>query len=150
MTTKELAKENAAKLAKIYDIGTHPQIINHLGIEFLEFSGDKMVARMPVDERTVQPLGLLHGGASCVLAETLGSIGATINAGEGKVAVGIEINANHLRSAVKGYVTGTSKPIKAGKTIQVWECNISDDDGNLVCVSRLTVAIRDYKKVPNK
>ena len=139
-----------SELAQKYNESLHPQMIKHLRIEFIEVSSTKMIAKMPIDERTVQPMGLLHGGASCVLSETLGSIGATLNATEssaegGKVAVGIEINANHLRSATKGWATGVATPIKAGRSVQVWECKITDDDNNLLCVSRLTVAIKEAK-----
>lgn len=137
MDTKELAKK--------YNETLRPQMIKHLGIEFIEVSGEKMIARMPIDERTVQPMGLLHGGASCVLAETLGSIGASLNAGKNKVAIGIEINANHLKSATEGWATGIATPIRAGKSIQVWETKITDDKGVLLCVSRLTVAIKEAK-----
>ena len=138
------------ELAQKYNTEMHPQMINHLGIEFIYASGEKMVARMPVDKRTVQPMGLLHGGASCVLAETLGSIGATLSTGSKKIAVGVEINANHLRSATSGYVTATSTPVKLGGTIQVWECKIESDEGKLVCVSRLTVAMREPQQIPTK
>ncbi len=141
----ELEKKASKELATKYNKSLHPQMIKHLGIEFIEVSGQKMVARMPIDERTVQPMGLLHGGASCVLAETLGSIGASLNAGKNKVAIGIEINANHLTSATKGYAIGVATPIRAGKGIQVWETQITDDKGNLLCVSRLTVAIKEAR-----
>lgn len=98
---------------------------------------------MPVDERTKQPFGLLHGGASCVLAETLGSIASTFCIDPTKeMAVGVEINANHLRSASKGYVTGVVKPLYVGKTIHVWNIEIFNEDHKQVCASRLTCAIK--------
>jgi uncharacterized protein (TIGR00369 family) len=101
---------------------------------------------MPVDQRTVQPYGLLHGGASVALAETLGSIAALlcVNQAE-KVCVGLEINANHVRSARSGYVTGTARPIHVGGTTQVWQTDIVDEQGRLVCVSRMTLAVLDRK-----
>ncbi|NNE28229.1 MAG: hotdog fold thioesterase [Saprospiraceae bacterium] len=114
-----------------------------LGIEFTGFGDDWLEARMPVDERTKQPLGLLHGGASVALAETLGSIGGVLcleNMTQNSV-VGVEINANHLRSAREGYVRGRAKPIKIGRSIQVWQIHIHNQEDKLLCVSRLTLAI---------
>ena len=101
---------------------------------------------MPVDQRTVQPFGLLHGGASVALAETLGSIGATlcVNRKE-KFCVGLEINANHVRSARAGYVWGTASPIHIGGTTQIWQTKIVDDQDRLVCISRLTLAVLNHK-----
>ncbi|MFM7912542.1 MAG: hotdog fold thioesterase, partial [Bacteroidota bacterium] len=98
--------------------------------------------RMPVDHRTKQPFGLLHGGASVALAETLGSIGANMLAYPDKHAVGMEINANHLRPVREGYVTGMAKVIHQGSSSQVWEIRIVDEGGNLCCISRFTAAIR--------
>jgi 1,4-dihydroxy-2-naphthoyl-CoA hydrolase len=101
---------------------------------------------MPVDERTIQPFGLLHGGASAALAETLGSIAGGMKVDhEGKTVVGIEINCNHLRSARSGWVHGIAKPIKLGKKIQVWNIEIKNDNDDLVAVSRLTLAVIDKK-----
>jgi 1,4-dihydroxy-2-naphthoyl-CoA hydrolase len=116
----------------------------HLGIEIVEIGDDYIKATMPVDHRTKQPMGLLHGGASAVLSETLGSIAGLIAAGEyGKYSVvGLEINANHLKSAKSGIVTGICKPIKIGKTIHVWNTEIFDESDDLVCTSRLTVMVR--------
>ena len=96
---------------------------------------------MPVDERTVQPYGLLHGGVSVVLAETLGSSGAYYAAPEGHRAVGLDINANHLRAATGGWVTGTARPVHRGRTTHVWQIDMTNDAGELTCVSRLTMAI---------
>jgi 1,4-dihydroxy-2-naphthoyl-CoA hydrolase len=115
----------------------------HLGIEWVELGADFIKARMPVDHRTKQPYGLLHGGASVALAETLGSVGAALSVDPARyIAVGMEINANHIRSVRDGYVTGTTRPVHRGATTQVWEIRIEDERGKLVCISRLTVAIR--------
>jgi 1,4-dihydroxy-2-naphthoyl-CoA hydrolase len=117
----------------------------HIGIEFTEIGDDYMVAKMPVDHRTRQPMGLLHGGASVALAETLGSVAALFSAGENKSVVGLEINANHIRSVKEGWVYGTVRPLHVGRTTHVWEIKITDEQVRLVCVSRLTVAILDKK-----
>ena len=115
----------------------------HLGIEWLELGEDFIKARMPVDHRTKQPYGLLHGGASVALAETLGSVGAALSVDPTRyIAVGMEINANHIRSVRDGFVIGTTRPVHRGATTQVWEIRIEDERGKLVCISRLTVAIR--------
>jgi uncharacterized protein (TIGR00369 family) len=113
-----------------------------MGVEFLETSAERMVARMPV-EGNRQPYGLLHGGASCVLAESLGSIGAALHAGEGRIAVGIEINATHLRSATEGYVTGVATPIHLGRTICTYQVEVTDEHDRKVCTARLTALLRD-------
>ena len=117
---------------------------DYLSIEITEVGDDFITARMPVDERTVQPFGLLHGGASCVLAETIGSIAGTFCVDATKqIVVGIEINANHIRSAKSGYVYGTVKPVHIGKSTQVWNIEIVNEEKKLVCVSRLTCAVKD-------
>jgi len=114
----------------------------HLGILFTEIGGDFVRATMPVDGRTRQPYGLLHGGASVVLAETLGSTGAVMCVDRaGFLCVGQEINANHVRSARSGLVTGTARPVHLGGRSHVWAIEIVDEGQNLVCVSRLTIAI---------
>jgi 1,4-dihydroxy-2-naphthoyl-CoA hydrolase len=113
-----------------------------LGIQMVSAENGKLVATMPVDARTRQPFGLLHGGASVALAETLGSIGANMLAGPGKMAVGMEINANHLRSVREGLVTGTAVVVHQGQTSQVWEIKITDREGRLCCISRFTAAVR--------
>jgi 1,4-dihydroxy-2-naphthoyl-CoA hydrolase len=114
----------------------------HIGIEWTEVGDDYLKARMPVDHRTKQPYGLLHGGASVALAETLGSVGAAMVVDHTKFyCVGIEINANHIRSAREGYVTGKATPLHIGRQTHVWEIKIHNDEEKLVCVSRLTVAI---------
>ena len=115
--------------------------VQHLGIEFLEFGDDFIRARVPVDTRTKQPYGLLHGGVSVVLAETLGSCGAAYSCPEGHRAVGLDINANHLRGATAGWVTGTARPVHIGRTTQVWQIDLNNDAGELTCVSRITMAV---------
>lgn len=121
-------------------------LVGHLGIEYLDLTPGHIVARMPVDHRTMQPFGRLHGGASMALAETIGSLGSYLLVKEeGKLAVGIEINANHVRAARSGWVTGTGKIVHQGKTTHVWEIRIEDDEHQLVCISRFTVAIIDPK-----
>ncbi len=119
---------------------------NHLGIELTEIGPDFLKARMPVDDRTRQPFGLLHGGASLVLAETLGSFGAAMVIDLNEfICVGQEINANHLRSVRSGFVTGISKPIHIGSSSQVWDIKIYDDHERIICVSRITVAVMKKK-----
>ena len=121
-------------------------MVSHLGIEFTEIGDDYLVAKMPVDSRTHQPLGLLHGGASVVLAETLGSsAGSMCVANENEYVVGLEINANHIKSARTGYVTGITKPIHLGKKTQVWEIKITNEQNELVCISRITLAVISNK-----
>ena len=112
-----------------------------LGIVFTEVGPDFLRATMPVDARTRQPYGLLHGGASVLLAETLGSSAGMACVREGEGVVGIEINANHLRGVRDGLVTGTARPLHVGRQTQVWEIRIEDDRQRLVCVSRLTLAV---------
>ena len=113
-----------------------------LEIELLVLKKDKVSGRMPVNEKTRQPFGLLHGGASVALAETLSSIGGWLNVDERLFAVvGAEINANHLRPKKDGFLTGVAVPIQLGKTIQVWEIRIGDEAGKLVCISRCTLAV---------
>lgn len=113
-----------------------------LGIEFVELTKERVVARMPVEKRVHQPFGLLHGGASVALAETVASIGAWLNVGEsGKTAVGLEINANHVRGKRDGVVTATATPLHLGRATHVWEIKLTDEAGKLVCISRCTMAI---------
>ena len=115
--------------------------VGHLGIEITEKGDDYLVGRVPVDARTKQPFGLLHGGVSVVLAESLGSTGAYYTLPEGYRAVGLDINANHLRSATSGWVTGTARPVHIGRTTHVWHIDMHNEAGELTCVSRLTMAI---------
>lgn len=115
----------------------------HIGLSFTEVGPDFLCARMPVDERTTQPFGILHGGASCVLSESLGSVAAwmTIDP-EAFRAVGIEINANHIRAVTQGHVIGRCSPMHVGKRTQVWQTDITEEaTGKRVCISRLTVAV---------
>lgn len=112
-----------------------------LGIVFTEIGADYLRATMPVDSRTHQPFGLLHGGASALLAETLGSTAGGLVAPDGHGVVGIEINANHLRGVRAGTVTGTARALHVGRSTQVWEIRIEDAAGKLVCISRLTLAV---------
>ena len=112
-----------------------------LGIEFTELGPDFLRGRMPVDARTRQPYGLLHGGASVLLAETLGSSAGMLCVGEDEACVGIEINANHLRGVREGTVTGTARPLHVGGRTQVWEIRIEDERQRLVCISRITLAV---------
>lgn len=117
-------------------------MIEHLGIEIVEVGDDFLKARMPVDHRTVQPQGRLHGGASCVLAETVGSVAANLVIDSSEfLAVGLEINANHIRPVKEGYVYGTATPDALGRTTQVWTIRITDEQDRLVCISRLTLAV---------
>ena len=118
------------------------QLAAKLGIEFLELDPQRVVATMPVDGNR-QPLGLLHGGASVALAETLGSIGAALHAGPGKVVVGVDINATHHRAAVTGLVTGTATPLHLGRGTATYEVAITDEQGKRVCTSRITCLIRE-------
>ena len=115
--------------------------VARLGIEFVEVGDDFISARVPVNAHTRQPMGLLHGGVSVVLAETLGSCGAVCAAPPGYRAVGLDINANHLRAATQGWVTGTARPVHIGRTTQVWQIDLVNDEGQLTCVSRITMAV---------
>jgi len=122
--------------------GWHNTMIERIGIAVTEIGDDYVRGTMPVDARTHQPYGLLHGGASVALAETLGSLGAMMCAdAKTHLAVGLDINANHLRGVTDGVVTGTARPIHVGRTTQVWEIRIEDERLRLICIARLTVAI---------
>lgn len=128
-------------LAQLNEFGM-VNMMKHLAMEFTEIGEDFLVAKMPVDERTQQPLGLLHGGASVALAETLGSCAANLCLDPTKeYALGLEINANHIRSVRNGYVYGKTTPVNLGKRIQVWRIEIRDEEGKLVCESRITMAV---------
>lgn len=131
------------KVAEFMDV-SQKNMGDALGIEFISFKTDEVKASMPVDERTIQPFGILHGGASVALAETLASIGAWLNTDDDKTAVGVEINANHIKAVPKGEkVIGTARAIKKGRQIHLWEIKIHTEDGKLVCVSRCTLAMVD-------
>ncbi|PWI32197.1 esterase [Vibrio albus] len=121
-------------------------LIEHLSIVYTEFTDDALSATMPVCSITHQPLGMLHGGASVVLAETLGSVAANFCVDKEHYCVGLDINANHLRAMRKGTVTGTASPIHLGATTQVWQINITDERERLVCSSRLTIAVMKKKR----
>jgi 1,4-dihydroxy-2-naphthoyl-CoA hydrolase len=121
-------------------------MVSHLGIEFTSVGDDFIEAKMPVDARTQQPLGLLHGGASVTLAETLGSVAATCCIDrDTQYCVGLDINANHIKSAKIGYVFGTTKPIHIGKRTHVWEIRIVNEQRELICISRITMAVIDKR-----
>jgi len=120
----------------------------HLGIVFTEVGEDYLVARMPVDQRTKQPLGIMHGGASCVLAETVGSTAANYCvAFPTFYCVGLDINTNHIRSMRGGEVIGTARPFHLGKSTQVWSIEIKNEEGQLVSVNRLTMAVLQQKQI---
>ena len=122
--------------------GMTSNMASHLGMEVIELGEDYICGTMPVDERTKQPLGLLHGGASVALSETLGSIGATLACDSNQYCVGLEINANHLKSVTSGKVTGTARPIHIGRSTQVWEIRLENDQGQITCISRITLAVK--------
>lgn len=125
-------------LSRLHE-GTAPE---YLGIEFLEVGDDFITARIPVDHRTRQPYGLLHGGVSVVLAETLGSCGAYFACPEGFRAVGLDINANHIKGATQGWVTGVTRAVHIGRSTHVWHIDLHNEAGDLTCVSRITMAIQ--------
>lgn len=120
---------------------TENTLVRHLGIRITEIGDDYLKATMPVDARTHQPMGILHGGASVALAETIGSLGAQMCAEPGYFVVGLEINANHIRSARSGSVTGVATPVHVGRSTQVWSIRIADEQDKTVCVSRLTMSV---------
>lgn len=115
--------------------------VERLGMEFTEVGDDFISARVPVDKRTRQPYGILHGGVSVVLAEALGSCGAAYSSPEGHRAVGLDINANHLKGATSGWVTGITRPVHIGRTTQMWQIDMTNDAGEMTCVSRITMAV---------
>lgn len=124
-------------------IGT---MVEHIGITITEIGENFLKGTMPVDHRTVQPMEILHGGASVALAETLGSIAATLAVdSDKKYCVGLDINANHIRAVRKGLVTGIAKPLHIGSSTQVWSIEITDEENKLVCISRITMAVLDRK-----
>ncbi|MBU6421446.1 MAG: hotdog fold thioesterase [Gammaproteobacteria bacterium] len=123
-------------------------LVTHLGIHYTEVGDDYLKAAMPVDARTKQPAGILHGGASAALAETLGSTGANLVVDRATtLCVGLELNCNHIRAMRDGQVTGTARPLHVGRTTQVWEIKITDDQDRLVCVSRITMAVLQRSKI---
>ncbi len=128
------------------DIQQHSSntLVEHLDIRFTAIGDDFLRASMPVDQRTHQPMGILHGGASVVLAETLGSVAANMAAEPGHVCVGLDINANHLSPIRTGLVYGEARPIHVGRSTQVWNIDIKDENGKAICVSRLTMAVLNH------
>jgi 1,4-dihydroxy-2-naphthoyl-CoA hydrolase len=120
-------------------------MMEHLGITITQVADDCLIGTMPVDHRTIQPFGLLHGGASVVLAETLGSVAGGLACNPGDRVVGLEINANHIKAARNGIVTGTARPIHIGSRTQVWEIRITNNADELVCLSRITLAVIQQK-----
>ena len=120
-------------------------LMDALGIRMTAVDDDALYGTLPVDERTRQPFGFLHGGASVTLAETLGSIAANLASEPGFVAMGLEISANHVKAVRSGLVTGCARPVSIGRTIQVWDVNITTEQQELVCASRLTVIVRETR-----
>ena len=134
-----MSKKNTLEQIEAFQKNT---MTDQLGIKITDYGNNYICGKMPVDHQTKQPYGLLHGGASVAFAETLGSIGAGMQIDyNNQSVVGVEINASHLKSIKKGWVYGRAQPLRVGKTIQVWDINITDKDDNLICVSRLTLAI---------
>ncbi len=132
------------QLSDIQNLGNE-SMVDFLEIEYTELGSDYLSAKMPVTNKTRQPFGLLHGGASVVLAETLGSVASNLVVAPDQVAVGLEVNANHLKSVKEGFVTGKATAVHIGKKTHVWSIEIRDEKENLVCISRLTVAVIDKK-----
>lgn len=130
------------RVAHLSSLSTAGSLMERMGITVTEVTAERIVATMPVEGNT-QPYGLLHGGASVVLAETLGSIGAALHAGPGRVAVGLDINATHHRAARTGLVTGVGTPISVGKTLVSYEVIVTDESGARICTSRITCLLRD-------
>ncbi len=135
-------EEAARRIEEALGISHRNTLADRMGIEITEATAERVVGTMPV-EGNIQPYGLLHGGASCVLAETLGSTGAVIHAGPGRIAMGVEINATHHRSATSGLVTGVATRIHGGRTLATYDIEIVDEQGRRVCTSRLTCMLRD-------
>lgn len=137
---------NTFTLANLNKMGTGT-MVQHLGIEFIKIGENSLEAKMPVDNRTRQPFGILHGGASVTLAETLGSVAAFGCIDPTKYyCVGLEINANHIKSVKDGFVRGVASPIHIGKKTQVWEIKIFNESNQLVCISRITMAVLEVLK----
>ena len=126
----------------IENIKTKDTLVGNLGIEITETGDDYIIGTMPVDKRTKQPFGILHGGASVALSETLASIGGNLTVDYEKYhVVGVEINANHVKTAKEGYVTGNCKPIKIGRSTQIWQTKITNEKKELICISRITLMV---------
>ena len=131
-----------------FQTASRDTLVGALGMEFLEAGDDWIRGRMPVDARTRQPFGLLHGGASVAFAETLASWGGVCCVPAGKTCVGMEINANHVRPVAEGWVEGTARPESLGRSSQVWSVRITNEAGKLVCISRVTLAVVDLDRRP--
>jgi 1,4-dihydroxy-2-naphthoyl-CoA hydrolase len=136
------AAAEAERIRSLFAAAGQDTLVSRMGISLVEASAERVVATMPVAGNT-QPLGLLHGGASCVLAETLGSVGSALHAGPGRITVGTEINATHHRAAASGEVTGVATRLHGGRTMTSYEIVISDDQGRRVCTARLSCLLRD-------
>ena len=134
---------------KMLNASVKGTLVAHLGIKIIEIGNDFLIAKMPVDHRTKQPMGLLHGGASVVLAETLGSLAASLLVDKSvEFPVGIEINANHIKSVKSGFVYGKASPIHVGRRTHIWQTDIRNEVGKLICTSKLTVAIIEKDNAP--
>ncbi len=142
-----MEQDSVQRIAEAFLAGSKDTLVSRMGIAILEATAQRVVGTMPVAGNT-QPYGLLHGGASCVLAETLGSLGAALHAGPGRITVGIEISATHHRAATSGQVTGVASMLHGGRTITTYEVVISDEQGRRVCTSRLTCLLSD--RIPGK
>ena len=141
---------NRPELTQLNQLGQN-SLVAHLGIEATELGDDYLVGTMPVDHKTRQPFGLLHGGASVALAETLGSMAANLCV-DSKLyhCVGLDINANHLRPVMAGSVRGIARPVHIGKTTQVWEIKIKNEQEQLCCISRLTLSVQKHQRDHNQ
>jgi 1,4-dihydroxy-2-naphthoyl-CoA hydrolase len=137
-----LASSDPVEAARLANEHMRTGLAERLGIEWLEISGERVMARMPV-EGNVQPYGILHGGATAALCETVASVGTAVRVGAEKRVTGVELNINHLRAVTAGAVTATGVPLHVGRTTAVWDMRVHDDDERLIAVSRLTLAIRD-------
>jgi uncharacterized protein (TIGR00369 family) len=135
-------KQAAAMANRLVEEGQGGAMVKLIGLEYLELAGDRVLARIPVEPNT-QPYGLLHGGATAALCETVASMGTALAVGLEKIVTGIELNVNHLRAVRTGHVTATGTPLHVGRTTAVWDMRVHDDEGRLIAVGRLTLAIRD-------
>ena len=145
MSTSPSFLAKGVTLKQLNDLCSNTMVA-HLGIELTDLGEDYITGKMPVDHRTHQPLGLLHGGASVALAETLGSLAASFCVDlKTQYCVGLDINANHVKGVKSGYVIGTTRPLHIGKKTHIWEIRITNEQNELVCISRLTIAVIDRK-----
>ena len=144
MSDAQPVEISPADFQREIEAGPAGRLMTKLGLQCLEVGANRMAARMPVEGNT-QPYGLLHGGVTAALCETLGSIGTALHAGPDRLVTGIELNVNHLRAVRKGHVIGTGVPLHLGRTTAVWDMRVHDEEGRLVAVSRLTLAIREAR-----